>query len=179
MATTRESIADGFRWCLGLLAVFVRRAIIFGVFAGIFAAAVIFTTRDRVPDCGDLTDPQQTALESLRESRPDRSFVATGPAVCDRGVHAAPLDGLAATMESATRQLIEDGWELETEFVPFFENLWRRCFSRAEPGWEQVQIEVDALRSGIVRIVRATALENVDACDLERREGSPYYPPSR
>ncbi|MGI9609604.1 MAG: hypothetical protein ACR2NL_04845 [Acidimicrobiia bacterium] len=169
MATTRESIADLFRWCLEVLKTFTRRAIIFGVFAGLFAVAVIYTTRERVSECRDVTDGQRALLQSLGEPGPDRSFFAVGVAGCEQGLYSAPLEGVAETMEGATAQLIADGWSLEAEFVPFFDHLWRRCFSLGQPGWERVQITVDALRSGSVKTVQATALENVNACEREQR----------
>ena len=159
MATTRESIEDGFRWMLDLLKIGARRALILAFLVALFAIAVVVSTRETVSDCGDVTDDQRARLESLIEPESGRSFVASGPGQCVEGEFAAPVVGLAETMDEATEQLLNEGWVLETTYVPFFEQLWRHCFRRDLPGWERVQIFVDANRGGTVRTVTARAPE--------------------
>lgn len=178
MATTRESFEDAVRWVLRLLRIGLRRALTIGALVAAFAVAVVLTTRETVSDCGDVTDRQRTLMAVLADTGETASFRATGPARCVEGEFTAPVEGLASTMETATSQLTADGWVLEADYIAFYQQLWRRCFRSTEPGWERIQITVDATRGGAVQGVRATAPENVDACDLERRETSTIFPPS-
>ena len=178
MATTRESFEDGLRWVGRLLAVGLRRGTVLAVIFGLFALAVVFTTRESVSDCGDVTDAQRAALTSLLEREPTRTFVASDPARCVDGVYAAPIQGLAGEIDAVTAELEQQGWVAETNFTPAFQRLWRRCFRRDLPGWQRVQLLVEASRGGVVQTVRATAPEQGDACDLERRDESTIYPPS-
>lgn len=176
MATTAESIQDGLRWIAGLLRIGLRRALILGVFVGLFAAAVVITTRERISDCSNVTVSQRALLDVLREPSTERSFQTSDVPACTDGQFSAPIDGIDGDMEMVTRQLQADGWVLETNYLPFFDLLWRRCFSFPAAGWEQIEITVDASRAGAVRIVRATAPESVEACDLERRDRSRNFP---
>lgn len=178
MATTQESIGDGVRWVLKLLRIGVWRALILGVFVAAFAAAVVLTSRDTVSDCGDVTDEQRELLAALAEPEPGRTFVATGRPRCVDGEFSAPLTGLPADMEEATRRLEGEGWILETTYIGYFRQQWRHCFQRDLAGWEAVQVTVDASRGGAVHTTVATAPENARACELERRDASRIYPPS-
>ena len=176
MATTAESIRDGLRWVGGLVKIGVKRALIIGILAALFAGAVVITTRERSSDCSGITDEQRSLLDSLREPDPSRSFLALREPACSDGVFAVRLDGLADEMEAATDQLADDGWGLETNFLPFFQELWRRCFASDDPAWAAIEISIDASRSGTVREARAIAPEGLDACEAERRDRSPFYP---
>jgi len=178
MATTRESFEDGIRWVGRLFAVGLRRGLVLGLIFGLFALAVVLTTRESVSDCGDVTDAQRAALTSLLEPEPTRSFVASEPARCVDGEFAAPISGLTGELDAVTAELEQQGWVVETDFTPAFQRLWRRCFRRDLPGWQRVQLLVEASRGGVVQAVRATAPEEGDACDLERRDESTIYPPS-
>ena len=179
MATTRESIADGVRWVAELLKVGVRRGLILGVFVTLFAIAVVVTTRETVSDCSEVTDEQQVRLASLLEPEAGRSFVATEPARCIDGWFSSPLDGVADTMDEATDQLLAEGWVLEATYIGFYRQLWRHCFRRDVADWDDIQLTVDATRGGAVHTVSATAPEGVEGCELERRETSVIYPPSK
>ena len=179
MATTRESIQDAARWVLKVLRIGLRRAVIIGTLAGLFALLAFVTTRERVSDCGDVSSRQRAALSTLADSDTGRSFHTTEAARCRDGEYWAPIEGVADAMTRATEQLTSEGWELETEYIAFHRQTGRRCFRTDEPGWGQVQITVDATRGGAVHTVRATAPERADACELERREISEIYPPSR
>ncbi len=178
MATTRECFEDGVRWVIELVRVGARRAVVLGLLVALFAAAVVISTRETVSDCGDVTDDQRARLASLIEAEAGRSFVTVGPARCVDGEYAAQVVGLAETMDRATDQLIAQGWVLETTYIGYYRQSWRRCFRRDAENWERVQIIVDATRGGAVRAVTASAPEGVDACDLERRDASEIYPPS-
>ena len=177
MATTRESILDGLRWCAKLLRIFAKRAAITGVIVAALATVVVFTTRERVSDCSRVTPAQDAVLAELTVPGSDRSFRATAEPRCVEGVFQSPLSGVPMTLESATAQLRADGWALETEFLPFFDQLWRRCFSIDTPGWERIQINIDAVRAGDVVSAAVIAPEEGDACEAERREFSDFYPP--
>ena len=178
MATTRESVVDGLRWCAKILRIFAKRAAITAVFVALFAAAVLYTTRERVSDCSDVTDEQEAALLELRGDAPGRSFTASDDPSCVDGIYRAPLAGFPATIEPASDQLLADGWEMETEFLPFFDQLWRRCFSFDRPGWERVQVNLDAIRAGDLIAASVVAPEDGDACEAEHREFSEIYPPA-
>lgn len=177
MATRRESIQLGLQWCVRMLRIAVRRAVIIGVLAGLFALAVIYTTRERVSDCSDVTPDQRAALAALIEPDASPTLGATASATCVDGEYSAPLTGYADTMEAATHQVEREGWVHDTNYIAFFDQLWRRCFRRTEPGMEQVQLTIDASRGGSVIAARVTAPENVQACELERRDESEIYPP--
>ncbi|MEM7288467.1 MAG: hypothetical protein AAF480_19145 [Actinomycetota bacterium] len=178
MATTRESVIDGLRWCAEILRIFTRRAAITAVFVAIFAAVVLYTTRERISDCSDVTAEQEEVLLGLRSVVAGRSFTAADDPGCVDGTYRAPLTGLPDTIEPATDLLLADGWQMETEFLPFFDQLWRRCFSLDRPGWERVQVNLDAIRAGDLIAASVIAPENGDACEAERREFSEIYPPA-
>ena len=177
MATTQESIQDAVRWMGRLLVVGLRRGAVLALIFGVFAAAVVLTTRESVSDCGDVSEDQRAVLEALREAEPTRSFVATAPARCVDGEFMAPISGLSGTLDEVSVELEAQGWEAQADFVPAFQRLWRRCFRSQQPGWERVQVLVDATRGGLVRAVRATAPERGDACELEQRDASTIFPP--
>ncbi|MFK8026098.1 MAG: hypothetical protein AB8G26_19245 [Ilumatobacter sp.] len=177
MATTRESVHDGAAWFLRLLRVGVRRALVLTVIIAAFATLVVVTTRTRTSDCSDVTSEQRDAIASLAGDSATRSFRSADDARCSDGVFGAPIVGVADSMERATAQLADDGWEVETDYIAFALQLWRRCFSFDAPTWRGIQISVDADRGGAIETARAIAPENVEACELERREASRIYPP--
>lgn len=177
MATTRESIDDGLRWVGRVLRIAVRRAIVLGILAGLFALAVFLTTRERVSDCSEVSERQRADVHELRTADADRSFTVTEAARCTDGLFTAPVAGLPTTMEAASAQLERDGWERDTDFVPYFDQLWRRCFRFDGDRYVGVQLLVDASRRGVVREVRAVAPERADACELEQRDVSRIFPP--
>ena len=177
MATTRESFEDAVRWIAKVLRIGLRRALVIGVLAGLFAVLVVVTTRETVSDCGDITAAQKEALDALSAADGVGGLRTSESARCIDGEFAAPLDGIAATMEPATAQVVDAGWQLDTEYIAFHRQLWRRCFHVDRPGWEQVQILLDASRGGGVVSARVTAPEGFDACELERRDTSLIYPP--
>lgn len=179
MATTRESIHDAVRWTQKILLIGLRRAAVIGVFVGLFVLLAVVTTRERSSDCGSVSSQQRAVLSTLRDSNAGRSFHTTEPARCRDGEYSAPIEGVADEMTRATEQLTSEGWQLETEYIAFHRQTWRRCFRTDDPGWSRVQITVDATRGGAVHTVRATAPEDTIACELERRETSEIYPPSR
>ena len=156
----------------------LRRAVVIGLCAGCFALLVIVTTRETVSGCDDVTDAQRGVLATLRDPDAALPFRTTEDARCREGEFSAPIVGLADEMEAATHELEAAGWRLETDYIAFHLQIWRRCFGNPLAGWERVQVTVDATRGGNVRSVRAIAPENVDACELERRETSDIYPPS-
>lgn len=176
MATTRESIRDGLDWTLRLLGVGARRAVIIGICAGLFAVAVLWTTRERVSDCGDVTDQQREVLAALVDGN-GASIRVESSARCTEGEYAVPIVGLDGSMEMATASLIDDGFAQETEYIAYGRQVWRRCFSRAEDDWQNIQLIVDATRGGEVVGAKVVALEAGKACDPERRDVSTIYPP--
>lgn len=177
MATTAESFRDTLRWTAGLLRTFVRRAVVFGAVAGLFALAVVLTTREKVSDCSGVTREQRALIDDLAEPSADRSFVASAPAECRDGLYLAPISGVATTMEAAGDQLVADGWSPTTNFVPYFDRLWRQCFRFAVGGWHRIEVIVEASRSGDDAVAFAVAPEGLDACERERRDESRIYPP--
>ena len=166
MATSAESFVDALRWVGRLLRVALRRAVIGSVLIALFVLAVWWTTRETYSDCGEVTAEQTTLLTSLQDASPDRSFRAESSPACVEGVFSAPIVGLGDDMEAATTILVEDHLELDREFLPFFYNEWRRCFRFADPGWEQIELNVRSDRSGRVHAVDATAPEMGNACEL-------------
>lgn len=177
MATTQETIQDRLRWVGRMLRIAARRAVVIGVCVALFTLAVVVSTRERVSDCGDVTDTQRAGMAQLAEPSPDRSFRAVAEPACETGEFMARIERVAGDIEAATVQLVADGWQQETNFVSYLRNTWQRCFSFAGDGFEGVQVIVDAGRSGKVRATKVVAPENADACELERRETSRIYPP--
>ncbi len=177
MATTRESIEDGFVWLAGLLRIALRRALVLAVFLGAFAAAVVITTRDTVSDCSEVTEAQRARLSSLARPEPGRSFVADGDAGCRDGEFAVAVVGLPATITAATERLLDEGWLHETTYMGYHRQLWRHCLRRDAAGWESIHLLVDASCDGAMRSVSAVAPEGAAACDPERRDVSTIYPP--
>lgn len=109
MATTRESIEDGVRWVLKVLRIGVRRAFTMAIFVALFAAAVVWTTRERVSDCSDVADSQRDVLASLLVEDPGRSFRAVSAAECVDGVFRSLIVGVDGEIDADHRSVGRGG----------------------------------------------------------------------
>lgn len=167
MATTAESFRDGLRWVGRFLRMAVRRAAIMAVLIALFVVAVWWTTRESVSDCGEITDEQRELMTSLG-STDEWRFRVEGSASCVEGRYSAPVVGLSDDLETATAQLLADGLELDVEFIPFYQDRWRRCFRFPDPAFERIELNVWSNRAGEVDTTEVTAPEDGDACDFLR-----------
>lgn len=168
MATTAESFQDALRWIGRFLRMAARRAAVMAVLIVLFALAVWWTTRERVSDCGDVTVEQRVLLDSLLVPDEARRFRVATSASCVDGRYSAPVLGLSGEMESASAQLVADGLELDVEFIPFYQDRWRRCFRFPDPAFERIELNVWSNRAGEVEITEVVAPEDGDACDFLR-----------
>jgi hypothetical protein len=165
VATTAESIEDAIAWMARFARMAARRALMGAALIVLFVAAVLWTTRDVVSDCSDVTVAQKERVTLLRDGSASDGFGPTSDGACLAGEFIAPLDGIEGDIESMTNSLEERGFVQVAEFIPLFDNSWWRCFRHDGQEWRDLDVRIRADRLGVVSNVEILAPEKGRPCE--------------